>query len=84
MCIRDRDPGVDKEDRGSRIEDRVARFVWCIGERKREDYITREIRRSIVCACLLYTSDAADERSSVDLGGRRIIKKKKIEKVVSV
>ena len=32
------------------------------------------------CACLLYTSDAADERSSVDLGGRRIIKKKKTEK----
>ena len=26
--------------------------------------------------CLLYTSDAADERSRVDLGGRRIIKKK--------
>ena len=31
-----------------------------------------------VDTCLLYTSDAADERSSVDLGGRRIIKKKKI------
>ena len=30
--------------------------------------------------CLLYTSDAADERSSVDLGGRRIIKKKKNQK----
>ena len=30
--------------------------------------------------CLLYTSDAADERSSVDLGGRRIINKKKKEK----
>ena len=30
--------------------------------------------------CLLYTSDAADERSSVDLGGRRIIKKKKNNK----
>ena len=29
-------------------------------------------------SCLLYTSDAADERSSVDLGGRRIIKKKNI------
>ena len=28
-------------------------------------------------SCLLYTSDAADERSSVDLGGRRIIKKTK-------
>ena len=30
--------------------------------------------------CLLYTSDAADERSSVDLGGRRIINKKTKEK----
>ena len=28
-------------------------------------------------ACFLYTSYAADERSSVDFGGRRIIKKKK-------
>ena len=27
--------------------------------------------------CLLYTSDAADEEDSVDLGGRRIDKKKK-------
>ena len=34
-------------------------------------------KRSQQCGvCLLYTSDAADERSSVDLGGRRIIKKK--------
>ena len=32
---------------------------------------------AIMSTCLLYTSDAADERSSVDLGGRRIIKKKK-------
>eukprot|EP00831_Metopus_contortus_P046471 TRINITY_DN37333_c0_g1_i4.p1 TRINITY_DN37333_c0_g1~~TRINITY_DN37333_c0_g1_i4.p1 ORF type:complete len:150 (+),score=42.95 TRINITY_DN37333_c0_g1_i4:132-581(+) len=28
--------------------------------------------------CLLYTSDAADDTPCVDLGGRRIIKKKKI------
>ena len=35
------------------------------------------------CSCLLYTSDAADERSSVDLGGRRIIKKKKKRKIHS-
>eukprot|EP00658_Telonema_sp_P-2_P074517 TRINITY_DN63776_c0_g1_i1.p1 TRINITY_DN63776_c0_g1~~TRINITY_DN63776_c0_g1_i1.p1 ORF type:complete len:105 (+),score=26.39 TRINITY_DN63776_c0_g1_i1:58-372(+) len=28
--------------------------------------------------CLLYTSDAADEEDSVDLGGRRIIKKTRI------
>ena len=33
--------------------------------------------RQAAKSCLLYTSDAADERSSVDLGGRRIIKKKK-------
>ena len=39
-----------------------------------------EVSRS----CLLYTSDAADERSSVDLGGRRIIKKKKKNGEVSV
>ena len=33
-------------------------------------------RPLLIKGCLLYTSDAADERSSVDLGGRRIIKKK--------
>ena len=45
-----------------------------VNEEKRMDLtLTREGLE----ACLLYTSDAADERSSVDLGGRRIIKKKK-------
>eukprot|EP00658_Telonema_sp_P-2_P013325 TRINITY_DN1504_c0_g1_i1.p1 TRINITY_DN1504_c0_g1~~TRINITY_DN1504_c0_g1_i1.p1 ORF type:complete len:148 (+),score=21.24 TRINITY_DN1504_c0_g1_i1:26-445(+) len=34
-----------------------------------------------VDTCLLYTSDAADEEDSVDLGGRRIIKKKKRDKI---
>ena len=37
-------------------------------------------RLALLGVCLLYTSDAADERSSVDLGGRRIIKKKKRER----
>ena len=40
----------------------------------------REDRKQMVgllTDCLLYTSDAADEEDSVDLGGRRIIKKKK-------
>ena len=37
---------------------------------------TSEFSLDKIAACLLYTSDAADERSSVDLGGRRIIKKK--------
>eukprot|EP00831_Metopus_contortus_P040217 TRINITY_DN3150_c0_g1_i2.p2 TRINITY_DN3150_c0_g1~~TRINITY_DN3150_c0_g1_i2.p2 ORF type:complete len:126 (-),score=30.18 TRINITY_DN3150_c0_g1_i2:18-395(-) len=30
--------------------------------------------------CLLYTSDAADDTPCVDLGGRRIIKKKKMHR----
>ena len=33
--------------------------------------------RVVQGACLLYTSDAADDLLCVDLGGRRIIKKKK-------
>ena len=31
---------------------------------------------TVVGTCLLYTSDAADDLLCVDLGGRRIIKKK--------
>ena len=38
-----------------------------------------KFRFTLFNICLLYTSDAADERSSVDLGGRRIIKKKKTD-----
>ena len=34
----------------------------------------------VAITCLLYTSDAADDLLCVDLGGRRIIKKKKEEK----
>ena len=37
---------------------------------------SRNAAQTMIMICLLYTSDAADERSSVDLGGRRIIKKK--------
>ena len=48
--------------------DRKHPFVWT---KTADDILMRANR------CLLYTSDAADERSSVDLGGRRIIKKNK-------
>ena len=44
-----------------------------------EDPFDEEINKVVgysTIPCLLYTSDAADERSRVDLGGRRIIKKK--------
>ena len=40
------------------------------------EYITIEPGES----CLLYTSDAADEEDSVDLGGCRIVKKKELRK----
>src|SRR5678815_5096582 len=39
-----------------------------------ENVFETVIAVDIPTTCLLYTSDAADERSSVDLGGRRIIK----------
>mgnify|MGYP003381600804 CR=1 FL=1 len=48
------------------------RFGWLWSQGTR-----REELGNPTAPCLLYTSDAADERSSVDLGGRRIIKKKK-------
>src|SRR5665648_1253192 len=40
------------------------------------DGLGRCVLSRILYGCLLYTSDAADEEDSVDLGGRRIIKKK--------
>ena len=40
-------------------------------------YLNVDKVEALRTCCLLYTSDAADERSSVDLGGRRIINKKK-------
>src|SRR5665648_1188830 len=38
--------------------------------------VIKKNKSSLPLSCLLYTSDAADEEDSVDLGGRRIIKKK--------
>ena len=65
MCIRDR---VGRARTGDVIVIRVAVAV--------ELEINNAARGDLTVICLLYTSDAADERSSVDLGGRRIIKKK--------
>ena len=70
MCIRDRD--------------QLARIAVSNGTdtgRRRHspgEHLPLGPRRPSVC--LLYTSDAADERSSVDLGGRRIIKNKQKKK----
>ena len=69
MCIRDR-PENDQAVRPLPVRGEVAK------RRQREIAALA----GVLQACLLYTSDAADERSSVDLGGRRIIKKKKHQK----
>ena len=62
---------------------RLVHEVWAAAERlpHRFGHVVAD-GESAKCDkhCLLYTSDAADERSSVDLGGRRIIKKKKKDK----
>ena len=66
MCIRDslRPLQADVLIVAGQIEERADAETTC------------PLARLLSGLCLLYTSDAADERSSVDLGGRRIIKKK--------
>ena len=72
MCIRDR-PEPHRERLPQRVRDAL--------QEPREELQPVGARPAhadgLGQGCLLYTSDAADERSSVDLGGRRIIKKKK-------
>ena len=69
MCIRDRGSIVANDTYSNIIQEKKHAHVFDWYERRRFKY----------WICLLYTSDAADERSSVDLGGRRIIKKKKYQ-----
>ena len=70
MCIRD---SIDPEMAHVRVN-----YSWLLMLLGREAAALSEANRAVsTWGCLLYTSDAADERSSVDLGGRRIIKKKK-------
>ena len=67
MCIRDRHSSEHKQSKVALVlaGGGITGVVYEIGALR------------AINDCLLYTSDAADERSSVDLGGRRIIKKKK-------
>src|SRR5665811_2583468 len=44
---------------------------------KQIDMMVDDLKNRLKAFCLLYTSDAADDLTRVDLGGRRIIKKKK-------
>ena len=72
MCIRDRITGVEgrvfqRDQYGNLFYSVNGGFAFSIDD---------GANFTTVNTCLLYTSDAADERSSVDLGGRRFIKKK--------
>ena len=69
MCIRDR----------VMIDPNIRPFFIADADAYRARLERLLAMADLVKLCLLYTSDAADERSSVDLGGRRIIKKKKID-----
>ena len=92
MCIRDSVeevfPDRSSTDASGRTQWLVADFTlaeikqldagsWFDPKFAGERVLTWDEAVDLVWDCLLYTSDAADERSSVDLGGRRIIKKKK-------
>ena len=66
MCIRDR----DNEEAQQQYRRKAETTLNLAQSDQPKDIAEFQWR------CLLYTSDAADERSSVDLGGRRIIKKK--------
>ena len=70
MCIRDRDYSYSAYKNKPQI----------LGREKEFSQMLEVISKVENNNCLLYTSDAADERSSVDLGGRRIIKKKNKER----
>ena len=58
---------------------REFRMGVLLGQDRSPEDALAEIRHTVegYHTCLLYTSDAADDLLCVDLGGRRIIKKKK-------
>eukprot|EP00658_Telonema_sp_P-2_P080880 TRINITY_DN8144_c0_g1_i5.p1 TRINITY_DN8144_c0_g1~~TRINITY_DN8144_c0_g1_i5.p1 ORF type:complete len:1263 (-),score=300.33 TRINITY_DN8144_c0_g1_i5:36-3824(-) len=80
---------IEVTSAGSPAQNAVIRSVDLFGSLqpacrplRTKDFSDRDaFKEYMLCAlspgCLLYTSDAADEEDSVDLGGRRIIKKKK-------
>ena len=67
MCIRDRLSGIGK----GILSASTGRLLKELG------IDALGVKIDPYLNCLLYTSDAADDLLCVDLGGRRIIKKKK-------
>ena len=84
MCIRDSYDGREELFEFVKPEDAPAivsslKGGACKVQRgdPKHPFFAKQVKIVRANGCLLYTSDAADERSSVDLGGRRIIKKQK-------
>ena len=82
MCIRDRADEILNSEDWLELPTTYDIHEWEIMRDFSDAVDDERLRNELLDAvhgkgCLLYTSDAADERSSVDLGGRRIIKKKK-------
>eukprot|EP00658_Telonema_sp_P-2_P015172 TRINITY_DN15823_c0_g1_i1.p1 TRINITY_DN15823_c0_g1~~TRINITY_DN15823_c0_g1_i1.p1 ORF type:complete len:199 (-),score=61.13 TRINITY_DN15823_c0_g1_i1:41-637(-) len=71
---RDRDLALEAErkKKQKQVDDDAA-----AAKKKEEETAAATPTTTTTTTCLLYTSDAADEEDSVDLGGRRIIKKTK-------
>ena len=69
MCIRDRNVALPQLSADLKMN--AAELSWV--------NMSFLLASAAFCICLLYTSDAADDLLCVDLGGRRIIKKKNIE-----
>ena len=69
MCIRDRLKALSNNSKDSVFNVAITNALDA-QKNSQADFIT----------CLLYTSDAADEEDSVDLGVRRIIKKKNLQR----
>src|SRR5450756_359135 len=69
--------GAEARELGSGGVGIVAQAVGVAGDTVRRGRAELEEPQPLPYPCLLYTSDAADDLLCVDLGGRRIIKKKK-------
>src|SRR5674536_281273 len=78
---RDRSASMRMPGEHGYVDDPIERYldqllVTLPGSPRQVRHTLAEVETHLLDACLLYTSDAADEEDSVDLGGRRIIKKK--------
>eukprot|EP00825_Cyclidium_porcatum_P051982 TRINITY_DN9719_c0_g1_i2.p2 TRINITY_DN9719_c0_g1~~TRINITY_DN9719_c0_g1_i2.p2 ORF type:complete len:118 (+),score=28.95 TRINITY_DN9719_c0_g1_i2:73-426(+) len=79
MCIRDsfKYQSFDFKKYEQVSQDINQLLITCMRDLQRIAYIQEIQKEEQTNPCLLYTSDAADDMQCVDLGGRRIIKKKK-------